>query len=89
MSPKPKTLTCLNVSTAGYFLLLWICDKWEIQSGVLSFVAELLTMPMLLALFILLLLSARTIMGGNRPVALILSFSACLVTAVYIGASFL
>ena len=89
MPLKPRKLSYLNFLIVGYFLLLWILFKWNLESSGIAFVAELLTIPMMLGLLVVLFLSIRAFMGGRRSLLLLISFGFALITAVLILLSFL
>ena len=87
MSLKPKTLTYLNLSVIAYFLLLWILSSLEVQSWIVSFLTELLTIPFMIAIPILLILGGKVLLSGKRPAGLGISFAGLVVLAGLILAS--
>jgi hypothetical protein len=89
MSMKPKTLTYLNVSVIGYFLLLWILSSLEVKAWIVSFLTELFTIPFMIAIPILLILGGKVLLSGKRPAGLVISFVGLAVLAGLILTSIL
>ena len=78
-----RTLTRINFTIAGYFLLMYLVYELQIQMEAVNFLLELLTIPMLIAEFAFLLIGILKLIEKNsRTPVFIVSIAALLVSTL-------
>lgn len=81
-----RTLTGINFSIVGYFILLWLANYFQLEFFVIGFFVELLTIPFLLAQLVFLFIGIQFILKNERSALLMVSLLAlALCTIITIG----
>jgi hypothetical protein len=83
-----KNLTLINFIIVAYFSLLWLINLFKIEHVAIGFLAEMLTIPFLLAQIIFLFLGIRAIIQHKKDILLIISVFLLFASAVLTIGSF-
>ncbi|SMP08091.1 hypothetical protein SAMN06265367_101684 [Algoriphagus winogradskyi] len=83
-----STVTGINFLIVGYFICLWLVNFLELNSAIIVFFVELLTIPFLLAQLVFLVLGVKFVFQNKKRPLTIFSLFILAICSICTLASF-